>query len=230
MARRKLFTIGYEQTPAKAVLDELERTGVKLLVDVRAVAASRRPGFSKNQLAAGLDERGISYLHLRGLCEAPEDAASEGRTRRAVGAGQKIRTGLHSLLRARSPALPPAMDRRNHRRPRRREGGKSGRAAGVIVIPGRREASNLESRDSGSGANAPSRNDGRNPANPASLLPGPPKRSFHHLHASPADMRGHDNAVRFADAGQQQARPVHIDALPDAQLEFAIPLARQVGE
>src|SRR6266568_2900144 len=67
MARRKLFTIGYEQTPAKAVLDELERTGVKLLVDVRAVAASRRPGFSKNQLAAGLDERGISYLHLRGL-------------------------------------------------------------------------------------------------------------------------------------------------------------------
>jgi uncharacterized protein (DUF488 family) len=64
---KKLFTIGYEQTPAKAVLDELTRAGVKLLVDVRAVAASRRPGFSKNQLAAGLDERGISYLHLRGL-------------------------------------------------------------------------------------------------------------------------------------------------------------------
>jgi uncharacterized protein (DUF488 family) len=40
---------------------------VKLLVDVRAVASSRRPGFSKSQLAAGLDERGISYVHLRGL-------------------------------------------------------------------------------------------------------------------------------------------------------------------
>jgi len=64
---KKLFTIGYEQTPAKAVLDELEGAGVKLLVDVRAVASSRRPGFSKSQLAAGLDERGISYLHLRGL-------------------------------------------------------------------------------------------------------------------------------------------------------------------
>jgi uncharacterized protein (DUF488 family) len=63
----KLFTIGYEQTPAKSVLDELEAAGVKLLVDVRAVASSRRPGFSKNQLAAGLDARGISYLHLRGL-------------------------------------------------------------------------------------------------------------------------------------------------------------------
>jgi uncharacterized protein (DUF488 family) len=68
MARRKtLFTIGYEQTPAKAVLDELEQAGVKLLVDVRAVASSRRPGFSKSQLAAGLDERGIAYVHLRGL-------------------------------------------------------------------------------------------------------------------------------------------------------------------
>jgi len=68
MARtKKLFTIGYEQTPARAVLDELENAGVKLLVDVRAVAASRRPGFSKSQLAAGLDARGISYLHLRGL-------------------------------------------------------------------------------------------------------------------------------------------------------------------
>jgi uncharacterized protein (DUF488 family) len=63
----RLFTIGYEQTPAQAVLDELEQAGVKLLVDVRAIASSRRPGFSKNQLAAGLDQRGMSYIHLRGL-------------------------------------------------------------------------------------------------------------------------------------------------------------------
>jgi uncharacterized protein (DUF488 family) len=75
---KKLFTIGYEQTPASAVLDELERTGVKLLVDVRAVAASRRPGFSKNQLAAGLDARGISYLHLRGL-GTPKDGRDAAR-------------------------------------------------------------------------------------------------------------------------------------------------------
>ena len=79
MARaKKLFTIGYEQTPSKAVLDELESAGVKLLVDVRAVTSSRRPGFSKNQLAAGLDERGIAYLHLQGL-GTPKD----GRARRA---------------------------------------------------------------------------------------------------------------------------------------------------
>jgi uncharacterized protein (DUF488 family) len=76
----KLFTIGYEQTPAKSVLDELAQAGVKLLVDVRAVAASRRPGFSKNQLAAGLDERGIAYLHLRGLGTPKEgrEAARSG--------------------------------------------------------------------------------------------------------------------------------------------------------
>jgi uncharacterized protein (DUF488 family) len=67
MPRKKLFTIGYEQTPSQAVLDEIEHAGVKLLVDVRAVTSSRRPGFSKNQLAAGLDERGIAYVHLAGL-------------------------------------------------------------------------------------------------------------------------------------------------------------------
>ena len=80
MAKTKtLFTIGYEQTPAEAVLDELEHAGVKLLVDVRAVAASRRPGFSKTQLAAGLDERGISYLHLRGL-GTPKDGREAARS------------------------------------------------------------------------------------------------------------------------------------------------------
>src|SRR5438045_9759287 len=82
MARKTnhLFTIGYEQTPAKAVLDELEQAGVKLLVDVRAIASSRRPGFSKNQLAAGLDERGIAYIHLRGLGTPKEgrEAARSG--------------------------------------------------------------------------------------------------------------------------------------------------------
>ena len=80
MARaKKLFTIGYEQTPTQSVLEELERSGVKLLVDVRAVASSRRPGFSKNQLAAGLDERGISYLHLRGL-GTPKDGRDAARS------------------------------------------------------------------------------------------------------------------------------------------------------
>jgi uncharacterized protein (DUF488 family) len=46
---------------------ELKRTKIELLVDTRAVAASRRPGFSKRQLAASLDEAGIGYIHLQKL-------------------------------------------------------------------------------------------------------------------------------------------------------------------
>jgi len=84
MARaKKLFTIGYEQTPPSAVLDELESAGVKLLVDVRAVVSSRRPGFSKNQLAASLEERGIGYIHMKGLGTPKEGrlAARSGDTK-----------------------------------------------------------------------------------------------------------------------------------------------------
>lgn len=62
-----LFTIGYEQAKPATVLDELKRAKVDLLVDTRAVAASRRPGFSKRQLAAALDEAGIAYVHLQKL-------------------------------------------------------------------------------------------------------------------------------------------------------------------
>jgi uncharacterized protein (DUF488 family) len=84
MARRpptQLFTIGYEQATSAAVLDELARARIDLLVDVRAVAASRRPGFSKRQLDAGLGERGIRYLHLRALGTPTEGrvAARAGR-------------------------------------------------------------------------------------------------------------------------------------------------------
>ena len=64
---KPVFTIGYEQSTPTAFFDALADAKVGLLVDVRAVAASRRPGFSKRQLAAGLDERGIGYLHLRAL-------------------------------------------------------------------------------------------------------------------------------------------------------------------
>lgn len=64
---RTLFTIGYEQAKPAAVLDEIKRAKVDLLVDTRAVAASRRPGFSKRQLAAALEEADIGYVHLQKL-------------------------------------------------------------------------------------------------------------------------------------------------------------------
>ena len=77
----KLFTIGYEQARSDAVIGELQRAGVTLVVDTRAVAASRRPGFSKRQLAAGLDGASIGYVHLQKLGTPKEgrDAARAGR-------------------------------------------------------------------------------------------------------------------------------------------------------
>ena len=71
-AKPILCTIGYEQATPDALIGELKRAKVKLLVDVRAVAASRKPGFSKRQLAATLDENGIGYLHLQKLGTPPE--------------------------------------------------------------------------------------------------------------------------------------------------------------
>jgi uncharacterized protein (DUF488 family) len=63
----ELLTIGYQGCTIAAVLAELKAARVGLLVDVRAVPMSRKPGFSKRQLAAGLDEAGIAYVHLQGL-------------------------------------------------------------------------------------------------------------------------------------------------------------------
>ena len=73
MARRtkRLFTIGYEQTPSKAVLDELENAGVKLLVDVRAVARRGGPAFPRASRGRPR-QRGIAYLHLTGTGDAEE--------------------------------------------------------------------------------------------------------------------------------------------------------------
>ena len=64
---RKLATIGYEQATLADVIGRLEAAGVQIVVDVRAVASSRRAGFSKTLLAGSLKEAGIDYLHLRDL-------------------------------------------------------------------------------------------------------------------------------------------------------------------
>jgi uncharacterized protein (DUF488 family) len=66
-AEPDLLTIGYEGCTIDGVLKTLVDARVGLLIDVRAVAASRKPGFSKRQLAAGLDGAGIRYVHLQGL-------------------------------------------------------------------------------------------------------------------------------------------------------------------
>ena len=77
----KLATIGYESATQADVIDRLKTAGVEVLIDVRAVAASRRAGFSKTLLAASLNEAGIGYVHLRqlGTPKPGRDAARKGR-------------------------------------------------------------------------------------------------------------------------------------------------------
>jgi uncharacterized protein (DUF488 family) len=76
-----VHTIGYESASLQGFLDTLRSAGVKLLVDVRAVASSRRPGFSKTRLAANLAEAGIDYVHLRAL-GTPADGRAAARAGR----------------------------------------------------------------------------------------------------------------------------------------------------
>ncbi len=77
----RIFTIGYEQATQAQVIGALKAAGVALVLDVRAVAASRRAGFSKTILASSLKAEGIDYLHLKalGTPKAGREAARAGR-------------------------------------------------------------------------------------------------------------------------------------------------------
>lgn len=78
----KLATIGYENDTQPQTIERLKAAGVKTVIDVRAVASSRKAGFSKSLLAASLAEAGIAYYHLRdlGTPKPGRDAARAGRT------------------------------------------------------------------------------------------------------------------------------------------------------
>lgn len=90
---RDLWTIGYEAATVASFLAALDATGVELLVDVRAVASSRKPGFAKTRLAANLDGVGIGYLHLRGL-----GTPSDGRAAARAGRYDELRRIYHDHL------------------------------------------------------------------------------------------------------------------------------------
>jgi len=79
-----LQTIGYEGCTIDGVVGALLGAGTGLLIDVRAVPQSRKPGFSKRQLAAALDQAGIAYVHLQGLGtpKAGRDAVRAGHPER----------------------------------------------------------------------------------------------------------------------------------------------------
>jgi uncharacterized protein (DUF488 family) len=87
-----IHTIGYEGATVPEVIAALQAAGVRRVIDVRALPLSRRPGFSKTSLAAGLAEAEIGYVHLKalGTPKRGRDAAKKGdvATLRAVYAEQ----------------------------------------------------------------------------------------------------------------------------------------------
>lgn len=76
-----LATIGYEGAALDAFLATLVDAGIRTLIDVRAVAASRRRGFAKTALNEAVAAAGIAYVHLPalGTPKPGRDAARAGR-------------------------------------------------------------------------------------------------------------------------------------------------------
>ena len=74
-----IATIGYEGATIASFQDALRDAKIDLLVDVRALASSRRPGFAKTRLAANAKEAGAEYLHLRAL-GTPADGRAAARS------------------------------------------------------------------------------------------------------------------------------------------------------
>lgn len=62
-----LFTAGYEDRDITEFIERLQKYGVRVLVDVRAIPASRKSGFSKRKLEEHLGSVGIQYMHAKEL-------------------------------------------------------------------------------------------------------------------------------------------------------------------
>lgn len=73
-----VYTIGYEGTDIERFIQTLKIVGVRVVADVRAVALSRKKGFSKTALKARLEMEGISYLHFNDLGD-PKDGREAAR-------------------------------------------------------------------------------------------------------------------------------------------------------
>lgn len=75
-----VFTIGYEGSDIDAFVATLKAVNIQVLADIRAVAGSRRPGFSKNSLRDRLAQAGIEYIHYKNLGDPKpgRDAARSG--------------------------------------------------------------------------------------------------------------------------------------------------------
>ena len=60
-----LFTLGYQKRSLEEYVKALLAERIQVLVDVREIAWSRKPGFSKTALQQRLQLVGIEYVHAR---------------------------------------------------------------------------------------------------------------------------------------------------------------------
>jgi uncharacterized protein (DUF488 family) len=88
-----IATIGYEGATVATFQEALRDAGIDLLIDVRALASSRRPGFAKTRLAANAKEAGAEYLHLRAL-----GTPAEGRAAARAGHHEEMRRIFRTQL------------------------------------------------------------------------------------------------------------------------------------
>jgi uncharacterized protein (DUF488 family) len=67
MPRAQIFTLGYEGLSLVQFIEGLAKAGVTMVVDVRELPLSHKPGFSKRPLSEGLARAGIDYRHMKAL-------------------------------------------------------------------------------------------------------------------------------------------------------------------
>jgi uncharacterized protein (DUF488 family) len=99
MTKPQVFTIGYEGADVDRFLTTLKDAGVGALADVRAVALSRKRGFSKSALRDALTNQGIGYQHFIKL-----GTPKEGRQAARAGDGELMRRIYCNEVLATEPA------------------------------------------------------------------------------------------------------------------------------
>jgi len=101
-----LFTIGYEGLNTDDFMMLLFEHGIEIVVDIRALPLSRKPGFSKTALANILNLNGFEYQHMAEL-GCPKSVRDGYR---ADGNWKRYTTGFLKYLRTQQDAIDELAD------------------------------------------------------------------------------------------------------------------------
>lgn len=91
-----MIGVGYQGLQPHELIERLRAEGVKVLVDIRLNAISRKAGYSKRSLAAALEAAGIRYVHDPRLGNPKENRAGYADT--VAGDGLAARERFRALL------------------------------------------------------------------------------------------------------------------------------------